>query len=70
MTSPDEHKPLLKVIDHNATPEDIAAIVTVLTTLGSAEPPQKKPRSPWATPHLRTPIHPGPNAWRASGLPR
>ena len=64
-----EQKPLLKVIDHNATPEDIAAIVAVLSALGSAEPPKKKPRSLWATPKLRTPIHPGPGAWRASGLP-
>ena len=70
MTDHEEQKPLLKVIDHNATPEEIAAIVAVFTALGSAgETPKKKPRSLWATPKLRTPIHPGPNAWRASGLP-
>ena len=70
MTSPDEQKPLLKVIDHNATPEEVAAIVAVFSALGSAEPPKQKQRSLWATPKLRTPIHPGPNAWRASALPR
>ena len=64
-----EQKPLLKVIDHNATPEEVAAIVAVFAALGSAEPPKKKPRSLWATPQLRTPLHPGPGAWRASGLP-
>ena len=64
-----EPKPLLKVIDHNATPEEVAAIVAVFAALGSAEPPKKKPRSLWATPQLRTPLHPGPNSWRASGLP-
>ncbi|MGH3349208.1 MAG: acyl-CoA carboxylase subunit epsilon [Nocardioides sp.] len=69
MTSPEEQKPLLKVIDHNATPEDVAAIVAVFSAMGSAEAPKKKQRSLWATPQLRTPIHPGPNAWRASGLP-
>ncbi|MFD4327278.1 acyl-CoA carboxylase epsilon subunit [Nocardioides sp. NPDC058538] len=66
-----EQQPLLKVIDHNATPEEIAAIVAVFAALGSAgEAAKKKPRSLWATPQLRTPLHPGPNAWRASGLPR
>ncbi|MER7605700.1 acyl-CoA carboxylase subunit epsilon [Nocardioides sp. NPDC127503] len=69
MTSPDEQTPLLKVIDHNATPEEVAAIVAVFSALGSAEPPKQKQRSLWATPKLRTPIHPGPNAWRASALP-
>ena len=64
-----EQKPLLKGIDQHATPEDIAAIVAVFAALGSAEPPKKKPRSLWATPQLRTPLHPGPNAWRASALP-
>ncbi|MGY0540739.1 acyl-CoA carboxylase subunit epsilon [Nocardioides sp. YJ-D4] len=65
-----EQKPLLKVIDQNATPEEVAAIVAVFAALGSAgEAPKKKPRSLWATPQLRTPIHPGPGAWRASALP-
>ena len=64
-----EQKPLLKVIDHNATPEEVAAIVAVFAALGSTEAPRKKPRSLWATPQLRTPIHPGPGAWRASALP-
>jgi hypothetical protein len=71
MTSNEEQKPLLKVIDQNATPEDVAAIVAVFAALGSAgEAPKKKQRSLWATPQLRTPLHPGSNAWRASGLPR
>jgi hypothetical protein len=71
VTAPEEQKPLLKVIDHNATPEEIAAIVAVFAALGSAgEAPKKKQRSLWSTPQLRTPLHPGPNAWRASGLPR
>ncbi|MFE7226742.1 acyl-CoA carboxylase subunit epsilon [Nocardioides sp. NPDC057577] len=64
-----QQKPLLKVIDHNATPEEIAAIVAVFSALGSGQAPTKKPRSLWATPKLRTPIHPGPNAWRASAFP-
>ncbi|MFJ9392826.1 acyl-CoA carboxylase epsilon subunit [Nocardioides sp. NPDC101246] len=71
MTDKAEQQPLLKVIDQNATPEDVAAIVAVLAAIGSGgEPPKKKPRSLWAAPQLRTPLHPGPGAWRASGLPR
>jgi len=69
VTAPEEQKPLLKVIDRNATPEEVAAIVAVFAALGSAEAPKKKERSLWAVPRLRTPLHPGPNAWRASGLP-
>ena len=73
MTAPqepqNEQKPLLKVIDQNATPEEIAAIVAVFAALGSGQAPKKKPRSLWNTPQLRTPIHPGPNAWRASAFP-
>ncbi|MFD7077672.1 acyl-CoA carboxylase epsilon subunit [Nocardioides sp. NPDC059952] len=77
MTAPQEpaedptaqQKPLLKVIDQNASPEEIAAIVAVFAALGSGQAPTKKPRSLWATPKLRTPIHPGPNAWRASAFP-
>ena len=70
MTDNQEQKPLLKVIDKNATPEEVAAIVTIFSALGSAEAPKKKQRSLWSAPQLRTPLHPGPNAWRASGLPR
>ena len=69
MTDNDEQKPLLKVIDQNATPEEVAAIVTIFSALGSGEAPKKAPRSLWAAPKLRTPLHPGPGAWRASGLP-
>ena len=70
MTTPEEPKPLLKVIDHNATPEEVAAIVAVFAALGSTgEAPKKKERSLWAAPRLRTPLHPGPGAWRAIGLP-
>ena len=64
-----EQKPLLKVIDQNATPEDIAAVVAVFSALGSGEAPKKKERSLWGAPQLRTPHHAGPGAWRASGLP-
>jgi hypothetical protein len=65
-----EQKPLLKVIDQHATPEDVAAIVTVFSAMAAPEPPKKKQRSLWATPKMRTLPAPGPGAWRASALPR
>ena len=69
MTDTEGQRPLLKVIDQNATPEDVAAIVAVFAALGSVEAPKKKERSLWAAPQLRTPLHPGPGAWRASAFP-
>jgi len=69
-----EAKPLLRVIDAHATPEEVAAIVTVLSALGGGEPAPRPVRSQWA--------HPGRGmrgtygsvasrgGWKASGLPR
>ena len=66
-------QPLLKVINPDATPEEIAALVAVFSALGSAggEPP-KRPRSSWSHPArgVRQTHRFGEGAWRASGLPR
>lgn len=64
--------PLLKVVDADATPEEIAALVAVFSALGSGggEPPTR-PRPAWSNPARgvrRTHRH-GDGAWRASGLP-
>jgi hypothetical protein len=63
--------PKLEIINKDATPEEIAAIVAVLSSLQST-PPTPKPRSLWAARQRRTraALRPGPGAWRASGLPR
>lgn len=66
----DPAKPVLKVINPDATPEEVAAIVAVFASLGGAAPAPKKPRSLWAAPRIREPLHAGPGAWRASALPR
>ena len=63
-------EPLLRVVRGDATPEEIAALVAVLTSRGSLEAPAEAPRSLWGRPVLRTALHPGPGAWRASSLPR
>ena len=64
-------KPMLQVINADATPEQIAAIVAVFASLGGgAAPAPKRPRSLWATPQPRATYAHGLGGWRASGLPR
>ena len=64
--------PMLKVIDAHATPEEIAAIVTVLSAVGGAAPAPKPPRSQWAHPgrQVHAALGHGRGGWRASALPR
>lgn len=68
-----QQPPLLKVINPDATAEEIAALVAVFSALGSAggEPP-KRPRPSWSHParSVRQTHRFGEGAWRASGLPR
>ncbi len=69
-------QPLLRVVTPDTTPEEVAAIVAVLSALGGGAPAPEPPRSEWASPARgvrttpgRTLAH-GRGAWRASGLPR
>jgi hypothetical protein len=62
--------PMLRVVRGDATAEEIAALVAVLTSRGSVDAPAEPPRSLWARPVLRAALQPGPGAWRASSLPR
>ena len=69
----DPDSPLLRVVNPDATPEEIAALVAVFSALGSAggDAP-RTPRPAWSNPARsvrRTHRH-GDGAWRASGLPR
>lgn len=66
-------RPLLRVVDANATPEEVAAIVAVFSALSAGVvAPSAPPRSAWSHPARRVRgVHQsGPGAWRASGLPR
>ena len=66
-------QPLLRVVNADATPEEIAALVAVFSALGSVGGgAPKKPRRSWNLParSVRTTHRHGPGAWRASGLPR
>ncbi|MBW8750839.1 MAG: acyl-CoA carboxylase subunit epsilon [Propionibacteriales bacterium] len=62
----------LRIVNADATPEEIAAVVAVIASLGGATTPPKQPRSTWAahSRKVRPTLRRGPGAWRASGLPR
>jgi acyl-CoA carboxylase epsilon subunit len=69
-------EPALRVVRRDATPEEIAALVTVLMARsGSAGSAARRPgrtaRGAWSdrSRQLRRPLHPGPGAWRRSGWP-
>ncbi len=66
-------RPVLKIVNPDATPEEIAAIVAVFSALGSDEPePPARRRPEWNAPHrlVRRSLPHGPGGWRSSGLPR
>ena len=68
-----EAAPLLTVVNADATPEEIAALVAVFSALGSATQDAAPRRTPeWSRPvrRMRAPVAHGPGAWRASSLPR
>ena len=72
MAEQQEQPPVLRVINADATPEEVAALVAVFSALGSGgDEPPKRPRPVWAHPArgVRRTHRSGPGAWRASGLP-
>jgi Acyl-CoA carboxylase epsilon subunit len=62
------------VVKGSPTEDELAAVVTVLTTQfmspqsGQAKPAQSGWSAYWRS--LRSPIQPGPRAWRMSGRPQ
>jgi hypothetical protein len=75
MTQPESDvpaRPLLRVVRGNPSPEELAALIAVVTARGSAAAaPELGPPSRWGarSSSLRRPLSPGAGAWRASGLP-
>ena len=53
----------------HVTEEEIAAIVAVFSILTAPAPRPVGHQHGWSSPRLRSPLRPGPGAWRASGLP-
>jgi hypothetical protein len=71
MSTPE--RPLLRIV--RGTPDDVelAALTAVVASLpGPAGDVEPERRSAWGDPsnQLRTPVRPGPGAWRASGFSR
>ena len=64
--------PLLRIVSPDATPEEIAALVAVFASLGSAAEPPARRTPEWSAHHrkVRTTHAHGPGGWRSSGLPR
>ena len=72
MTTPDAPRPpFLRVVSGDATPEEIAALVAVLSAVGAAQPPPRPPAPAWAAHHrkVRRTLPHGRGGWRSSGLP-
>ena len=63
---------VLRVITPGTTPEEVAAIVAVLASLGGGDAPAPRRRPEWNAPHrmTRPAVSHGPGGWRASALPR
>ena len=70
--SDSEQQPVLRVLTPDTTPEEVAAIVAVLSAMGGSEAPAPRRTPEWNRPaRLTRDTHRhGPGAWRASGLPR
>ncbi len=65
-------RPLLRVITPDTTPEEIAALVAVLSAMGRKAEPTKRRRTEWNSPYrqVRPFYSHGPGGWRSSGLPK
>ena len=65
-------QPLLRVVRGRPAPEELAAVIAVVTarSTGGDDPAEVTAPSLWARPQLRAPLAAGPGAWRASGLSR
>ncbi len=70
MSAAQEALPYLRVVSGAAGAEELAALVAVLSTRSGG--PEEAPAEPsrWGRVQMRTPLHPGPGAWRAGALPR
>ena len=68
--TPEERRALFRVLSGEPSDEELAALTVTLAALAATEPEQAPPpRSAWNAPKLRTALHPGPGAWRASTWP-
>ena len=65
--------PVLRVVKGDPTPEELAALIAVVTARAAAPAvaPDNNRASNWATywRNARSPFRPGPGRWRASAHP-
>jgi hypothetical protein len=63
-------RPLLRVVRGEPTPEELAALIAVLSVRGGAEPAPEPRVSPWGRPGsgVRGALSTSPGAWRESGF--
>ena len=64
-------RPLLTVVRGEPTPEQLAALIAVVSAraAGGSEDSEPVPPSLWSRPQLRGSLSYGAGAWRASSLP-
>jgi hypothetical protein len=74
---PTPERPPLRLVRGDATPEELAALLAVLSAASEAEADSERdasarPTSRWAAREagMRRVATPGPGAWRAAGWPR
>ena len=71
-SEPSEPPVSLRVVRGDPTPDELAALVTVLAARSGSAPSRRAgPVSRWADPHrvLRVGVPPARGGWRTSGLP-
>jgi len=64
--------PALRIVNPDATPEEVAAIVAVLSALQTEPAPAPRRTPEWSAHHrkVRRTLPHGPGGWRSSSLPR
>jgi hypothetical protein len=70
---PLSEEPVLRVVRGEPTPEELAALLAVVTVRGAATPPASAPhKDVWRdlSRHVRPLLYPGPGRWVTSNWPR
>jgi hypothetical protein len=64
-------RPILRVVKGDATPEEVAALVAIIASLGGGAAPPSRSTPEWSAHHrkARVSLPHGPGGWRSSGLP-
>jgi Acyl-CoA carboxylase epsilon subunit len=74
MSSPDDQQPMFSVVKGSPTEDELAAVMTVLSTRLTAKRHEDAApaRTGWSAywRSVRSPIQPGPTAWRMSARPQ